>query len=213
MDDLDQAKAYAEADFSEPNALFIDAFKTCFQGADVAGYVVDLGCGPADITVRFALAYLICRVHGIDGSAAMLRFGKARVLQAGLSERVGLFQCLIPDGALPQPRYDALICNSLLHHLADPHALWNIIQRLAKPGAPILVMDLVRPTDPAGVDRLVTTYAGAAPAVLRRDFRCSLLAAYEVDEVRGQLAVAGLDYLSVQRVSDRHLAVFGRYRG
>ena len=48
------------------------------------------------------------------------------------------------------------------------------------------------------------------PEVLRQDFRNSLIAAYRPDEVRAQLAAAGLAHLAVEQVTDRHLLVTGR---
>ena len=45
------------------------------------------------------------------------------------------------------------------------------------------------------------------PPVLKRDFYNSLLAAFEIEEVRAQLAAAGMSGLSVRTVSDRHLLV------
>jgi hypothetical protein len=48
MNEASQARAYAEADFSEPNQLFMQLFTEHFPGFDGAT-VVDLGCGPADI--------------------------------------------------------------------------------------------------------------------------------------------------------------------
>lgn len=212
MDEAAQAQAYADADFSEPNALFSDIFKMCVGDADFAGDIVDLGCGPADIAVQLALTYCHCRVHGVDGSAPMLRIATERVLNAALSDRIMLLQSTLPRMILPRAAYDAVISNSLLHHLANPHSLWDAIEYLAKPDAIILVMDLVRPRERSEVERLVRTYAADAPAVLARDFERSLLAAYRVDEVVKQLAAAGLNYLDVQIVSDRHFAVSGRFR-
>jgi hypothetical protein len=55
----------------------------------------------------------------------------------------------------------------------------------------------------------VETYAATEPEVLREDFFASLLAAYTVEEVRAQLAAAGLD-LAVAETSDRHLQAWGR---
>lgn len=213
MDDPAQAEAYADADFSEPNALFSDIFNARFGSVEVGGYVLDLGCGPADIALRLARANPRCRVHGVDGSEPMLRMATKRIVNASLAERIALFQCTLPRVVVPRACYDAVISNSLLHHLADPRALWNTIKRLARPGAPILVMDLVRPPGHNEVERLVRVYAADAPAVLRKDFERSLLAAYSVDEVLEQLAVAGFDYLDVQLVSDRHFTVAGRFQG
>jgi hypothetical protein len=75
--------------------------------------------------------------------------------------------------------------------------------------AAVLLMDLARPHDEAGVERVLATHAAGAPPALVEDFRNSLHAAYTVEEVRAQLADAGLDQLAVAMVSDRHLAVSG----
>ncbi|MGF1613342.1 MAG: class I SAM-dependent methyltransferase [Gammaproteobacteria bacterium] len=213
MDDAAQAQAYAAADFSEPNALFVNFYRSRFGALPFEGYVVDLGCGPADILMRFARAYRACRLHGVDGSGPMLHIARERVLEASLSERIDLFQCTLPQICLPRSGYDAVISNSLLHHLADPQSLWTAIKRLSAIDAPILVMDLVRPPGHPEVARLMRAYAADVPAILARDFKRSLLAAYTVDEVIEQIAVVELDYLDVQVVSDRHFVVAGRYRG
>jgi hypothetical protein len=52
-------------------------------------------------------------------------------------------------------------------------------------------------------------YSGDEAEILKRDFYNSLLAAYRPDEVRGQLSEAGLDFLEVDVVSDRHFVVWG----
>lgn len=213
MDDVAQAEAYAAADFSEPNALFLNLYRSRFGALPCEGYVVDLGCGPADILMRFARAYRGCRLHGVDGSGPMLQIARERVLQASLSECIDLFQCTLPQVCLPRSGYDAVISNSLLHHLADPQSLWTATKRLAVVDAPILVMDLLRPPGHLEVERLMQAYAADVPAILARDFKRSLLAAYNVDEVIEQLVVAELDYLDVQVVSDRHFVVAGCYRG
>jgi hypothetical protein len=71
-------------------------------------------------------------------------------------------------------------------------------------------MDLMRPTSVSEVERLVETYTVGEPKILKRDFRASLLAAYDIKEVRDQIEEAGLHSLTVKQVSDRHLLVAGR---
>ena len=46
MDEIEQVRAYAEADFEEPNSLFVSLFKERFPGHDTRGVVLDLVCGP-----------------------------------------------------------------------------------------------------------------------------------------------------------------------
>ena len=57
---------------------------------------------------------------------------------------------------------------------------------------------------------LVAEHAGDESALLQEEFYRSLLAAYRPDEVRAQLAEAGLANLEVAAVSDRHLDVWGQ---
>jgi len=87
--------------------------------------------------------------------------------------------------------------------------MWQTVSACAQPGAQILVMDLARPTSRLAVDALVETYAINEPDVLRKDFRNSLFAAYNLAEVEAQLQTAGLHSLDVSMVSDRHFAVSG----
>ena len=106
--------------------------------------------------------------------------------------------------------YDAVVSNSLLHHLHDPGVFWRAVREAGAPGAAVLVMDLFRPESAAAAQAIVDQYAAGEPDVLRQDFFASLCAAFEPDEIRGQLRAHGLDDLRVRTVSDRHLLVTGR---
>jgi ubiquinone/menaquinone biosynthesis C-methylase UbiE len=210
MDDAAQAWAYAHADFSAPHVRFIELFREVFPNENIRGAVLDLGCGPADIAIRFALAYPECVVDGVDGAEAMLACGRARLAAEGLGERVRLFRAYLPGAQLPAAAYEALISNSLLHHMRQPTALWETVKRCARPGAPLFVMDLSRPASREQAALLVEEYAADEPPVLRHDFFHSLLAAYRPGEVEAQLRLAGLASLTVEAVSDRHLLIYGR---
>jgi ubiquinone/menaquinone biosynthesis C-methylase UbiE len=210
MDDADQARAYAEADFEEPNRMFVELFRDKCPGYTGTGAILDLGCGPGDIVVRLASAFPRSRVDGVDGSAAMLSFAESALAAGGLHSRVRFIRGLLPAVTLPRARYAAIVSNSLLHHLHQPEVLWQTVRRYGEDGAHILVMDLSRPQTPERAREIVEAYAGEEPAVLKTDFYNSLLAAFEPAEIRGQLDQAGLDNLDVAAVSDRHLAVWGR---
>jgi cyclopropane fatty-acyl-phospholipid synthase-like methyltransferase len=171
--------------------------------------VLDLGCGPADIPLRLARQYPGAVFDALDGSRAMLDEAQRLWASAGLSERVRLLHADLDRADLPAGHYDAVVSNSLLHHLHRPERLWRRIRHWAQPGAMVLVMDLARPDGPQALAALVERYAADAPAVLRRDFGASLAAAFRPEEVRAQLAAAGLGQLRVDMVSDRHLAASG----
>ena len=210
MDGAVQAMAYAQADFADPDTRFLQSFEEFF-GTSFAGEIADLGCGPGNITFRLAQACHTCRITGIDGARSMLDIARERVT-AGLpgAERTRFVEARLPDTSLPAHRFGAVVSNSLLHHLHDPMVLWSTVAHIAKPGAAVLIADLRRPVSLDAAQHLTETYAANAPEVLRHDFHCSLLAAFEPAEVEVQLTDAGLEGLRVRAVGDRHLEVWGR---
>ena len=210
MDDQAQSEAYAAADFSEAHSRIVDTFERCFPGEDVAGHVLDLGCGPGDICFRFAARYPGCSVTGVDGSGAMIRLANARKAHESVTgERVCFIEGLLPGASIPGAPFAAVISNSLLHHLHEPQVLWETVLKVASPGTRVYVVDLFRPQTVAGAQGLVDEYAADEPDILRRDFYNSLCAAFAPHEVETQLTTAGLAGLAVEVISDRHLAVYG----
>lgn len=211
MDDAAQAKAYAEADFSESNTLFMRLLAALNPGDLAGAEALDLGCGPADVSIRFLKIHPLARCEALDGAPAMLELAHAALARLpGVATRCQLRCERLPSAQLPSGHYDVILSNSLLHHLPDPQVLWQTIQQVAKPGALVVVMDLLRPASAGWAEALVATYAEGMPEVLRSDFRNSLFAAFEPAEVVAQLAAAGLTTLEVGVVSDRHLAITGR---
>lgn len=211
MEEEEQARAYAGANFDEPHNRFISLLEEHFPGLEITGCVLDLGCGPGDITIRMARAQPGCTVLGIDGSEAMLRWGREIISRTGdAAGRIELSRLRLPAKKPPERRYDIIISNSLLHHLKQPAILWETIKECGSAGTPVFVMDLMRPTTEAEVEKLVETRTVGEPEILKRDFRASLLAAYDLLEIKEQLDKAGLSALTVKQVSDRHLLVAGR---
>lgn len=211
MDDEEQAKAYAFADFSIPHNLFIDTFREKFTDihSSFNDVVLDLGCGPCDITRRFAKAYPDAGFHAVDGAAAMLKHGQELNESAGLTLRIKLIEGSIPEVELPQQHYHTIISNSLLHHLHNPFVLWETIQQHAKPFAHVFVMDLIRPIDEHTVKFLSNEYTANEADILKQDFENSLRAAFTIKEARQQLDEMGLSQLEVEEVSDRHMIIYG----
>lgn len=207
MDDPAQAEAYARADFAEENQGFVDRFKEYFSEFS-QGKVLDLGCGPADIPIRLAKLYPSCQVIGIDASAPMIQLGEQAVKEAGLVDRISL-RCERYEDIAGARIVDAVVSNSLLHHLPNPLQFWQKIRQLVKPGAPVLVMDLLRPDSPEAAQAIVDHYAANEPDVLRRDFYNSLLAAFTEDEIGSQLARMNLTRLLIDIPDDRHWVVGG----
>jgi SAM-dependent methyltransferase len=209
MVDDDQAQAYSDANFADSHQAAVTRFGAAFPSFS-SGRVLDLACGPADITVRFARAYPDTLIIGVEGSPAMLALGVQRLVREGLTEQIFFQHRVLPDpdlGALGS--FDVVISTSSLHHFHDPAALWSSIAAAAAPGACVFVQDLMRPDSPAAAQALVDRYAPDEPEVLRRDFFNSLLAAFTPDEIRAQLAAAGLSALAIEPVTDRHMTIAG----
>ena len=202
MLDAVQARAYAAADFESAHRRYSLLFAKLFPHRPHRARVLDLGCGPCDVTIRFAKANLGYRFHAVDGSAVMLAC-------APRHPRIKLINGFIPHLKLPAKTYDVILSSSLLHHLPDPQALWQTVRRYSRPGTLVFVLDLRRPATRVAATKLTKRYSAGEPVVLQRDFFNSLLAAFTPAEVRRQLTTAGLPTLRVQTISDRHLAVSG----
>ena len=68
MIEPEQVFAYAEADFEEPHSNFINLLKQYCTQANEVKSVLDLGCGPGDITFKFAKALREANIDAVDGS-------------------------------------------------------------------------------------------------------------------------------------------------
>ena len=208
MNQAEQALAYAAADFESAHQGFIDLFINKFP-EPVSSEVLDLGCGPCDISRRFALAFPATTIHAVDGAPRMLKEAERLNRATGLSQRIKLIEAVLPNAQIPQAHYPTIISNSLLHHLHDPHVLWHFIRQHASPSARIFVMDLMRPDTAQQAQALVDQYAADEPAILRDDFYNSLCAAFTPQEVQQQLDKHDLSQLHVEVTSDRHMIIYG----
>ncbi|PCI36291.1 MAG: SAM-dependent methyltransferase [Elusimicrobia bacterium] len=210
MDDPKAAEAYAEADFSESNQAFVDNFIKAFPECS-GKRVLDLGCGPADIPIRLAQADSKISITAVDASKAMIELAQKAILKSGVAARVLLHQGRLPGLMLQTDGFDAVVSNSILHHIPDPADFWYEVKRLGKRGAGVWVLDLARPDSPDDAQAIVETYSADEHQLLKDDFYNSLLAAYTIDEVNAQLKEAELhETLEAVMVSDRHWAVAGR---
>ena len=83
MDDALQARAYAAADFSATDQALVDTVLERLaagspQAPGQSERMVDLGCGPGNISFRLAQACPNATVLGLDGAAAMLELADQR---------------------------------------------------------------------------------------------------------------------------------------
>jgi len=210
MDDPEQALAYAQADFSAAHGARIQMFRSLFPTLQLTGAVLDLGCGSGDVLLRFARAFPEACFVGVDGSRTMLELAQRAIhAEPALRDRVQLQYGIIPQCALPDEPWRLIMSHSLLHQLHEPQVLWRTVADCADSGCAVFVADLRRPPSEPDARRLVQATSKDEPEILQRDFFNSLCAAFEPDEVRAQLAAAGLRQLQVRTQDPFHLSISG----
>ena len=210
MGDKEQAEAYAHADFEEPHRRVIKLLAAELQQPRISGRILDLGCGPGDITFRLARRFPEATITAVDGSAAMIELANRRKKREdAIGRNITFIEGFIPEVKIPRTTYDLIISTSFLHHLPDPAILWNTILEYAHSGSKAFVYDLFRPARKEEAMRIVNHYSGNEPNVLKRDFYHSLLSAFEPKEVEQQLIAAGIPEFLVKVVSDRHIIIVG----
>ena len=207
MNGVDQVAAYAAADFSAGDDVTIDRIHSLIAERPLGNnpVVVDLGCGPGNITLLLAHLLPEARVIGIDGADRMLELARQRAADQGLAIEL-MHQDLRQIRGL---KADLVVSNSLLHQLHDPLLLWRVTSELANRGCRVLHRDLRRPQSMDELNHLQALHLPDAPEVLIEDFRASLRAAFEPSEVAEQLRITAMQQLSVQLEGDRYLVVSG----
>ena len=208
MDIDTEAEAYAVADFDDVNEVFV-ARLLDVVGPRECALAVDLGTGPGDIPLRVLRQRPKWQVVAGDAAFPMLRFGR-EAEKRGRRCSVLWLQADAKVLPLREDCFDVVFSNSILHHITDVAPFWAGVKRVAKPGAILFLRDLFRPETPEAARSIVDKYAAEESDLLQEEFYRSLLSAYTPDEIRAQLARAGLSGLEVGPVTDRHLDIFGR---
>ncbi len=108
------------------------------------GSILDVATGTAGVALELAQ-----RTHGhitgIDLTRAMLDRGRARVTQAGVSDRIRLVVGQGERLPFPDATFDALTFTYLLRYVADPSATLRELTRVLKPGGTIASLEFAVP--------------------------------------------------------------------
>lgn len=207
MAEGDEVEAYASAAAQTYLDRLDDTFveHVLLLGVE-RGRGLDIGTGPGQIPLKIARRLAPLEFVGIDRSEAMLAEARRQAVALGLSGRVR-FEA--GDGkrlAFPDASFDLVICNSVLHHLAEPVLMLNEIARVAKPSAAILLRDLRRPSRlvfPFHVRRYGRHYSGTMRAL----YEASVRSAYTWEELGGLLRQSNLAGVHRFRFGRTHIGL------
>jgi ubiquinone/menaquinone biosynthesis C-methylase UbiE len=187
MDSRLEAVDYDSMDHSQVNQLFVaDLLAAGLPGDDL----LDLGTGTAQIPVELAVEMLDLAVYNVES--------------AGLIERIQLEHVDAKQLPYEDQMFDAVISNSIVHHIPDPYDVLLEATRVVRPGGRLFFRDLMRPATDEQVEQLVQSHAGDENDHQRQMFDDSLRAALSLDEIRELVSRLGLDPATVDASSDRH---------
>jgi len=227
MDTPEEAHDYDAMDHSVVNRVFVDDFLAEMQAAGRLQMaetgkpltILDAGTGTAQIPIellsRFAArspAFQESRtsrtsqVHitATDIAEEMLKVARRNVNAAELADSIHLRHVDCKSLPYADATFDAVISNSIVHHIPEPMAVLSEMWRVLKPGGALFVRDLLRPPDGKTLDHLVQSYAGDENDHSQQMFRDSLHAALTVDEMRRLLQQLGIPAENVHQTTDRH---------
>lgn len=213
MDTSEDAHDYDSMDHSTVNRVFVDDFLAFARanGFDARHMdplrplrILDVGTGTALIPIELCGRQFTGHVVAIDLAEEMLKLANLNIARAGLANQIQA--ALIDAKRMPylKNEFDAVISNSIVHHIPEPNAALTEMARVLDHGGMLFVRDLLRPESVAAVDRLVTTYAGRENAHSQMLFRDSLHAALSLEEVRDLASRCDMPVTAVSQTSDRH---------
>ena len=103
--------------------------------------VLDIGSGSGACAILLAKSYLAKTVVGIDVEPPVCEAAQARILAAGLSEKISIE--LVSPGQLPfeNDSFDVVFSKDSIIHIPDKSALASDVFRLLKPGGHFAASD------------------------------------------------------------------------
>ena len=191
MDDSAEVEAYAsaatQAHLEAIDETFVEHALRLVTRKE-RGRALDIGTGPGQIVIKLARRLALWKFIGVDRAQAMITQANANFVAAG-GALAGRVEFKVADGnslAFSDHSFDLVMCNSVLHHLAEPQNLFSEMARLAKSGGAILLRDLRRPGRLAyllHVWRHGRDYSGE----MLRLYRASVRSAYTLKELEKML--------------------------
>lgn len=224
MDTPEEAHDYDAMDHRAVNQRFVDDFLAALQRAGLAPEevaaerplrILDAGTGTAQIPIELVSRFVNVRgtwttgeqcpllIVAVDRAGEMLKVARHNTAAAGFESIISLELTDCKRLPFDDGCFDAVMSNSIVHHIPEPKTVLAEMGRVLRPGGVLFVRDLLRPGDSATLEQLVQTYAGGENTHQQQMFRDSLQAALTLDELRHCLRELNLPG-DVEATSDRH---------
>jgi ubiquinone/menaquinone biosynthesis C-methylase UbiE len=211
MDDAGEIEAYssatAQAYLDRLDDTFIQHALRLLRGRE-RGRALDIGTGPGQIVIKLARRLTRWKFVGVDRSPNMIAEAVANLAAAG-NELAGRVEFPVADAntlPFPDATFDLVLCNSVLHHVADPGNLLAEMARLVRPRGGVLLRDLRRPS--RFIHALHVRWHGRHySGKMRELFRDSVRAAYTVPELQRLLDASPLRGARVFEHGRTHIGI------
>ena len=220
MEEKEQVISYDEADFSEGEVNLINQINYYLLRKNISlgekDLIVDLGCGPGNISEKLAIKWPNTEVVGIDGSKEMiLRAERNKKIAAKQKELKNLrYVCsdikdIKSNNFLINKKISLLVSNSLIHHITHLEDFFNTIRSLSSDITVNFHKDLKRPLDEKSALELKAQCSNEYNEILTNDYYASLIASYTFKELKNYTLKNGLSCLDVFEEGDKYLIVYG----
>ena len=221
MEKKDQVDSYAIADFSEGENNLIKQISYYLSKNDInlgeKDLIVDLGCGPGNISEKLSIKWPEAMVVGIDGSKEMIlkaEFNKKtssnRSKLKNLSYICADIKKLKPSKISLEKNITLLVSNSLIHHITYLDDFFNCVKRLSTNITINFHKDLKRPIDEKSALELKAKCSSKYNDILTNDYYASLKASYTFIELKNFILDNKLTSLEVFEEGDQYLVIYGK---
>ncbi|MDC3168149.1 class I SAM-dependent methyltransferase [Prochlorococcus sp. AH-716-D22] len=221
MESKDQVISYAKSDFSEGEYKLINQIKYYLNKNNIflnkQELIVDLGCGPGNISEKLAIKWPNATVVGIDGSKEMIRIAELNKNKSSNRNRFKNLRYICADiknlklsDISSEKNISLLVSNSLIHHITYLDDFFNCIKRLSSNLTINFHKDLKRPIDEELAQELKEKCAEKYNDILTNDYYASLKASYNLKELKNFIFENKFYSLEVFEEGDQYLIIYGK---
>ena len=220
MEEKEQVISYDEADFSEGEVNLINQINYYLLRKNISlgekDLIVDLGCGPGNISEKLAIKWPNTAVVGIDGSKEMILRAEYNKNISNNQKKLKNLRYICSDikdikstNFLLKKKISLLVSNSLIHHITNLEDFFNTIKSLSSNSTVNFHKDLKRPLDEKSALELKAQCSKIYNETLTNDYYASLKASYTFKELKNFTLENDLSSLDVFEEGENYLIVYG----